>query len=167
MPGAAAGAECGEPVITMDILPTVLGALQLAAPTDLPIDGVSLLPLLDDPRAKLDREAIYWHYPHYHSMGARPYSAIRMGDWKLIEHHGGRRPVELYDLANDLHEDRNLATIEVERTEQLLEHLNGWRQSVGAQMAEPNPGFDPGQPTGIQFGIRFRDQAPIRGEVEP
>jgi len=165
MPGAAAGAACQEPVITMDIVPTVLEALGVDVPGDLPLDGVSLLPLLADPGAALEREALYWHYPHYHSMGARPYSAIRMGEWKLIEHHGGR-PVELYHLAEDIHEDENLATTETSKTALLLGRLHAWRQEVGAQMAKPNAAFDREEPTGIQFGRRFREQAPIRDEAK-
>jgi len=163
-PGSAAGAECAEPVITMDILPTVLDALGLPLPAETPVDGVSLLPLLADPSGSLDREAIYWHYPHYHSMGARPYSAVRMGDWKLIEHHDG--PVELFRLSSDIHEDRNLATSETSVTARLLGRLHAWRQTVGAQMAVPNSEYRGDQPTGIQFGTRFREQAPIRVESE-
>ena len=43
------------------------------------LDGVSLLPLLKNPEATLDREVLYWHYPHYHALGATPHGAIRRG----------------------------------------------------------------------------------------
>ena len=44
---------------------------------DQPIDGMSLVPVLADSEARLDREAIYFHYPHYHH--SRPAGAIRAG----------------------------------------------------------------------------------------
>jgi hypothetical protein len=60
-------------------------------------DGVDLTPLLNDPSAKLPREALYWHYPHNSPQGGTPSGAIRMGDWKLIEFFGDDRR-ELYRL---------------------------------------------------------------------
>ena len=47
------------------------------------VDGVSLAGILRRPDERLDRETLYWHYPHYHAGGATPYSAIRDGDWRL------------------------------------------------------------------------------------
>ena len=49
------------------------------------VDGVSLVPILGDPSRGLGREALFWHYPHYHGGGATPYGAIRAGDWRLVE----------------------------------------------------------------------------------
>ena len=48
-----------------------------------PMDGVSLVPLLRQ-RGDIQREATYWHYPHYSPQHGRPSSAIRAGDYKLI-----------------------------------------------------------------------------------
>jgi hypothetical protein len=63
-----------------------------------PLDGMSLAPVLRG--GALDRDALYWHYPHYHPGGATPYSAIRAGDWRLVRFcEDGRQ--ELYDLARD------------------------------------------------------------------
>ena len=59
-------------------------------------------------RRTLDREAIFWHYPHYGNQGGTPGSSVRAGDCKLIEFFEDGR-LELYNLANDIGEERNLA----------------------------------------------------------
>ena len=85
-PGVTApGGLCHEPAITIDFYPTLL---EIAGVEGDPlhnahVDGVSLVPLLKNPAGKLPREAVYWHYPHYHSCGATPYGAVRARDWKL------------------------------------------------------------------------------------
>jgi arylsulfatase A-like enzyme len=63
-----------------------------------PLDGRDLAALLAG--GALDRDAIYWHYPHYHPGGATPYSAIRSGPWRLVHFYEDDRD-ELYDLAAD------------------------------------------------------------------
>ena len=152
---------CREPVITVDYYPTLLEIA--AADGDLrhnaSVDGVSLVPLLEDPRANLSREAIYWHYPHYHTCSATPYGAVRAGDWKLIEFYEDMR-VELYNLREDIRESKNLATEMPQRTDRLRNLLHQWRETVGAQMPTPNPQYDPAldDPKG-----RFRKPAPPHG----
>ncbi|MCA9081513.1 MAG: DUF4976 domain-containing protein, partial [Planctomycetaceae bacterium] len=107
---------------------------------DQPFDGLSLVPLLRDPTAALDREAIYFHYPHYHH--STPAGAIRQGDWKLIEFFetGG---VELYNLRDDLGEQHNLAAEQPQRIGQMRERLAAWRTEVSAKMPTENPDYDP------------------------
>ena len=85
-----AGAASDEPVITMDFYSTILEIADIPGESDsdshdAEIDGLSLVPVLRNPAARLGREALYWHYPHYHTQGATPYSAIRAGDWRLVE----------------------------------------------------------------------------------
>ena len=53
--------------------------------------------------------------------------------------------MELYDLANDIGETKNLAATETTRTAELLEELNIWRVTVGAEKMFPNPDFDPSE----------------------
>jgi len=160
-----AGKICEEPVIGMDFLPTILEAAEADVPADLApvLDGVSLMPLLKNPDATLEREALFWHYPHYHSMGAQPYSAVRAGDWKLIERHD-TDALELYNLAEDIHEDRNLAASQPEKAQELHERLVTWRDSIDAQMPTTNDAFDPSQPTGVQRGNAVREADGIRWE---
>jgi arylsulfatase A-like enzyme len=106
------------------------------------VDGVSLVPLLKDAKAALQREAIYWHYPHYHPGGATPYGAVRAGDWKLIEFFEDNH-VELYNLMDDLSEKSDRAKQMPEKADALRKRLHAWRKAVGAQMPTPNPNYQP------------------------
>ena len=92
----------------------------------------------------IDRESLFWHYPHYANQGSRPGAAIRSGEWKLIEfYEEGRR--ELFHVAKDVGESRNLAEQEPVRVKELAEKLDAWRKSVGALMPTPNPDYAPNQ----------------------
>jgi len=133
----AAGSECGVPVSSVDFMPT-LAALAGAALPSVRIDGESLLPLLAD-NGSLKRDAIYWHYPHYHHMD--PAGAIRCGPMKLIEHFDDGE-LELYHLADDIGETNNLAEAKPEQAAALRDKLAAWRTSVGAKMPTINPDHD-------------------------
>jgi arylsulfatase A len=135
------GSVCSVPVISTDFFPTLLEMAGLKTPPVAPVDGESLAPLLRQ-FGGLKREAIYWHYPHYHPGGATPYGAIRQGDWKLIEFYEDNH-VELYNLGEDIGETKNLAAKAPEKKEQLLGKLRRWRHAVGAQMPTLNPDYDP------------------------
>jgi arylsulfatase A len=141
------GSVCREPVISMDYYPTLLEMAGASgdARHNANVDGRSITSLLRDSAAKLDREAIYWHYPHYHQGGATPYSAVRAGDWKLVEFFEDSH-VELYNLAEDESEATDLAAAMPERVELLRKQLHAWRESVGAQLPTPNPNYDPAAP---------------------
>jgi arylsulfatase A len=62
---------------------------------------------LRNPAARLNRDALFFHYPHYYATTS-PVSAVRARDWKLLEYHEDGH-LELYNLANDLAESNNLA----------------------------------------------------------
>ena len=108
---------------------------------DQTIDGMSLVPLLVDAEAELTREALHWHYPHFHH--DRPASSIRERDWKLIEYLDGSGDVELFNLRKDLSESNNVASEFRGRTNDLQNKLKKWRQSVVARMPYSNPHYDP------------------------
>jgi arylsulfatase A-like enzyme len=133
------GSSSDEPVCTVDFLPTILDIA--GQPPQAGLDGQSLVPILRSPQADLQRDALYWHYPHYHAGGDSPYGAVRAGRWKLIEFYEEMR-VELYDLESDLGESVNLAEQNSAKRDQLRELLHRWRDSVGAQMPTDNPDFD-------------------------
>jgi uncharacterized sulfatase len=135
-----AASVCNTPAITMDLYPTYVELASAEMPADQPCDGVSLVELLRDPLAPLGRDTLYWHLPHYHH--STPASAIRQGDWKLIEFFEPGT-LELYTLSRDVSEQNNLATAEPDRTSKLQDALSLWRQAVGARMPEPNLNYDP------------------------
>ncbi|MCF7788040.1 MAG: sulfatase [Prosthecobacter sp.] len=138
------GSTCGVPVITYDTVPTLLAATQTPLKKDQIVDGESMLPLLGGTDT-LARDAIYWHYPHYHPGSAMPYSAIREGDWKLILFHEDNH-VELYNLKLDAGEVDNRAPFDSVRAMQLHDKLMAWLKDSGAQIPERNPKYDPDKP---------------------
>jgi arylsulfatase A len=137
-----AGSENETPVIGTDIYPTLLDIAGLPLKPKEHRDGLSLVPLLTE-KGDLDRDALYWHYPHYHK--ANPYSAMRNGDLKLIEYFEDGS-LELYNLANDPTESHDLAKERPELAKRLQKKLTRWRKSIGAQMMSPNPDYDPDAP---------------------
>ena len=130
-----AGSECAAQVTSQDFFPTLANAL---GQTDVPRhDGVSLLPLLNNPRAPLNREALFWHYPHYYPR-MTPASAIRAGDWKLIQYYEDNR-LELFKLKTDPAETKNLATTQSAKTKALRKKLDAWRKETDAKAPTKNP----------------------------
>lgn len=137
-PGVPSVSTNATPVCSIDLMPTILDIC--GGKTEAKIDGLSLAPLLKG--GKLQRDALYWHYPHYANQGSRPASAIREGDWKLIEFlENGRH--ELYNLRQDISESRNLVLEEPQRVRDLAAKLEAWRKSVNAPMPSPNPQYLP------------------------
>ncbi len=141
------GSVCDTPVITPDFYPTMLEMAGLKdAPGHRP-DGTSLVPLLRQ-SGGVKRDAIFWHYPHYQHYqqgGTTPYSAVRAGDWKLVEFHDDMR-VELYNLRDDIGEQHNLAATMPAKASELRDRLHAWRKEVGAQMPSRNHAYDPSKP---------------------
>ena len=143
-PGVKGGRETATPVISVDFFPTIMDWAEIEADLMNPIDGKSLTPLLAG--RKMDRGPIYWHSPHYNAhtpiITTTPYGAVREGDWKLIEFFEDSH-TELYNLAKDISETRDLSRQQPERAQKLLARLKTWRREVGAQMPIPNPNADP------------------------
>jgi arylsulfatase A len=136
-----AGSTCDTPVISYDLAPTVLAATGITPGEEILFDGQSLLPQLTQ-KDLLKRDAIYWHYPHYHPGSATPYSGLRAGDWKLLLFHEDDR-LELYNLRRDPGEAVNLAEAEADITIELYNQLQAWLTEVNAQLPEPNPDYNP------------------------
>jgi hypothetical protein len=85
---------------------------------------------------------LFWHYPHYSNQGSVPSSAVRDGDYKLIEFLTDGR-LELFHLGRDIGERQNLVRKEARTAERLHGMLREWRKLVNAAMPVPNPAFDP------------------------
>lgn len=139
------GITCQTPMISMDYYPTLLELAGLALPSVLEnhIDGISLLSVINDEKAN-ERKAIFWHYPHYHTQGAKPYSAVRQGEWKLIRHFEDDT-YELYNLNSDIGEVNNLIGVYPQKAEELKSLLVEWYIEVDARFATDNPNYLPGK----------------------
>ena len=134
------GRESNAIASTIDFYPTFLEAAQAAPKREQVIDGVSLLPIARDPVGRLQRDTLFWHLPHYHH--STPASAIRQGDWKLIEFFEDGA-LELYNLKEDVGESHNLAAQFPDRAKTMHAALKAWRKEVQAQVPQRNPGYDP------------------------
>ena len=143
MPGTIApGIESSVPIISVDLYPTLLEFTGAEPPEGQPLDGLSVLPILTGQAESLDREALYWHFPGY--LGASgnqwrttPAGAIQVGDLKLIQFLEDGH-AELYDLDDDLGQDRDLAIERPEDAERLLGMLERWREEINAPMPTPH-----------------------------
>ncbi|MDX9974035.1 MAG: sulfatase [FCB group bacterium] len=132
------GAACAAPVCSIDYLPTLCAAAGVTPKQS--VDGIDVSALFAKPERTLEREAIYWHYPHFANQGGRPGGAVRCGDWKLIESYETGK-IELYNLKDDIGETRDLATSQPETAKRLHKMLSDWRKEVDATMPPPNPAW--------------------------
>lgn len=141
----APGLTTDFPVMTIDLLPTLVDVAEDDADTSdqtsRDVDGKSLRRLFRQKDAKLKRN-LYWHYPHYHAGGDGPYSAVRSDDFRLIYFYEDDR-TELYNLAEDIGETRDLSAKLPGQADALLNDLKSWLQEVNAQLPVANPHFDP------------------------
>ncbi|UCE04401.1 MAG: sulfatase [bacterium] len=140
------GTKSTVPVISNDFFPTLMEAVGIKHSIE-NIDGKSLIPLLKETNG-LKRDAIYFHYPHYHHQGFKPASAIREGDYKLIEWYetslyDEENQISLFKVREDIGETKDLAKQMPELAARLREKLHQWRKSVGAQEMTINPNYDP------------------------
>lgn len=131
------GSQCHENVQSCDFYPTFLEAAQLPLSPEQHCDGTSLIPLLQG-NPSLDREAIFWHYPHYGNQGDTPAASILAGGWKLIQHFEDGR-LELFNLTEDISEKHDRKETEPQRTKELLSRLRDWQKEIEAKIPEPNP----------------------------
>lgn len=137
-----AGKTVDTPVCSIDVLPTCAELCGLMV--EQPVDGVSIAGLLKGSSVP-ERDTFFWHYPHYANQGGRPGAIVREKNYKLIEfYEDGRR--ELFDLAADVRESKNLAAEKPELVERLAKRLAEWRMSVDAQMPTPNANYRPNAP---------------------
>ena len=128
-PGHAKPQVIDTPISSLDILPTVLDAVGVARPNELP--GVSLL----DPTAIQKRDTIFGEcFTHDAQDLEQPAASLRWrwlvrADWKLIVPSRQNEPsgeIELYDLKTDPHESKNLASAQKEKVLLLQKELDAW-----------------------------------------
>ncbi len=121
------GRAINTPVISLDILPTVLDAVGTNSRAENTFDGKSLLPLLTD-HSTAHHDALYWT-----EGGESGEWATRGGDWKL---HSMKGQQQLFNLADDPEETSDLAAEHPERVKILNNAFDKW---IG-QMVEPISG---------------------------
>ncbi|HUV65016.1 MAG TPA: sulfatase, partial [Sedimentisphaerales bacterium] len=146
------GSTCDTPIIGVDFYPTILEMTGAPKPAGKLLDGESIVPLLKGAKA-LKRKALFWHFPAYlegKAEGARdphfrtrPGGAVRAGDWKLIEYFEDGA-LELYNLKDDIGEQKNLAEALPDKTAELHKLMLTWRKALNAPVpTELNPEYSP------------------------
>ncbi|VGO13185.1 Choline-sulfatase [Pontiella desulfatans] len=133
------GTQTDVPVNSMDFFPTFVHAAGGATQGISQLEGLDLMPLFQGAE-KLDRDALYWHYPHNrpdvtYYMG----SSILQGDWKFYEGHG-TIPDALFNLGDDPMETTNLMKQNPELAERMHGKLAKWLRAVDAKMPPPVDG---------------------------
>ena len=117
----AAGATYRRPISAMDVLPTVCAAAGAAVPATTVVDGVDLLPFLRGEREGEPHPTIFWKI--------KSSAALRRGDWKLVMLAPEWKP-QLYDLAADVGESRDLAAAKPELTRELHAAWQTWNTTM-------------------------------------
>jgi arylsulfatase A-like enzyme len=114
-----AGKTYENPVIQLDILPTALAAAGVDAKPDWKLDGVNLLPFLTGKDSDAPHDTLYWRYGDQW--------AVRDGDWKLVAGNGGDKVNgELFNLADDKSESKNLAADNPDKVQELKSLWDEW-----------------------------------------
>ncbi len=127
------GSTSATPVTATDLMPTFCEAAGIEPPS-VTLDGMSILPLLTGQTRTLARDTLTWHFPFYHleHVGTRPCSSLRKGDLKLVYFYENER-AELYNLAEDPQESRDLAKTQPELAAQLRDELLSTLKAQGAR----------------------------------
>jgi arylsulfatase A-like enzyme len=115
-----AGKTYDQPVIQLDLHSTALAAagVQSEKAALPPVEGVNLLPHLSDEVTSPPHDALYWRFGEQ--------TAIRSGNMKLVKARGGSGDWELYDLAADTGETKNLAAAKPAIAKELLAKYDVW-----------------------------------------
>ena len=148
------GTKSAEPIIGVDVYPTLCEISGATLPQDQPVDGLSLVPLLNGTQQTFGDRPLFWHFPAYLQaydvwdeqrdplFRSRPCSIIRSGAWKLHQYFEDG-DLELYNLADDIGETANLASRNPAKTKELLTRLEQWRRDTNAPVPTGvNPKYD-------------------------
>ncbi len=141
-PGAiAAGSESDTPLISIDIMPTLL-SLAKATITEPAMDGVDLSSVFLK-NETLPARPLFWASL---SNGGQRSEAMRDGEWKLVVQHPKSKPgtfeneaIELFHLAKDPEEKTNLAKQKPKQAAKMLTALKAWFAETSAS-SPPQPG---------------------------
>lgn len=132
-----AGKTYDFPVMNLDVLPTAVIAAGGKPDATWQLDGVDLMPYLTGAKTARPHQTLYWRYG--------PQWAIRHGDMKLVVSRGGSGQPELYDLAADRGETKNLAAAQPAKVKELQALWDKWSAEQAAPSAPDSPGKKAGK----------------------
>jgi len=166
-PGQApAGKRSDAFVSAVDFYPTFLETAGIPLPEGHVVDGVSQVPVLCG-EAESVREEVFCFFPHYTpATGQLPGASLRIGDWKLIRYFHDNpdqtHRYELFNLAEDLSETRNLADQHPERVKKMDARIEAILTETRATVPVKNEAYDPEanpMASGWQNGVVVRKKA--------
>ncbi len=135
-----AGKTYDHPVIALDILPTACALAGAKAPAN--VDGVNLMPHLLGEKTEPPHDALFWRFG--------PQKAVRKGNWSLVDHRDFATKTssgwELYDLAKDIGQKRNVAAENPKIVADLSQAWQQWNNQNVAPLWHGSPTEDPTAP---------------------
>lgn len=139
-----AGTTTDSIVHAVDLYPTILDLVGVKRKASQIIDGISIAPVLRDPKAKLSRDAVFNYFPM--SNARKPGGVwVRQGDWKLLRWFETTPEYpsvhELYNLREDLGESMNLARQKPDKVKALDALIEKFLKDTGALVPKPNPAY--------------------------
>jgi len=118
---------------SLDLVPSILKITETQTPNDITFDGEDFSEILLGKTQKQERHRpMFWRKPPgltdppNHAM---PDLAMRKGDWKFVMQYDGTLP-ELYDLTQNVSENKNLAEKHPDLVEQFREELRQWNETM-------------------------------------
>ena len=145
-PGIAGDVCSRVPATACDILPTIAELAGVRTTLPAGVEGGSLVPVLRDPAGRgavrRPREELVFHFPHYDLGNGGPATALLLGGFKLIRNYETKL-TRLFELEKDPGESRDLAASMPGKAAELGQRLDAYLKAVSAQMARPNPDYDP------------------------
>jgi len=145
-PGIAGDVCSRVPATACDILPTIAELAGVRTTLPAGVEGGSLVPVLRDPAGRgavrRPREELVFHFPHYDLGNGGPATALLLGGFKLIRNYETKQ-TRLFELEKDPGESRDLAASMPGKAAELGQRLDAYLKAVSAQMARPNPDYDP------------------------
>jgi len=135
LPGITEQEIVDDLTVSYDLFPTILDIVGIKNKSK--IDGISLVPRLLE-KSKIDRENIYWHFPHYHGSLWKPGSAIRSRDWKLIFDYESN-DAKLFNLKDDPGELSDISNVFKDEEERLINLLDKMKKETYANSVSINP----------------------------
>ncbi|WP_303317233.1 sulfatase-like hydrolase/transferase [Flavivirga abyssicola] len=108
-----------QPIIALDIYPTILAAANIKKPKNKKLDGINLLPYLESENKKIEDRPMFWRYS-----GGKGY-AIRSTNYKLIYSYYKKQYL-LFDIEKDPYEHNNIAANHPEIVDDLKRQYDAW-----------------------------------------
>jgi len=138
-----------EPVIHVDIYPTLMGLTNSVTPVNYDLHGIDISATLFEPTKKTERDALMWEYTNYsrfskknNTWASKWVNVIQMDGYKLTEDVESDTYI-LYDLNKDPYETTEIASEQPEIVYKLKQRLSKWKSDVNYEWPLKNPAYNP------------------------